>query len=200
MAAGEAPRLIRVYVVKGSANVSCQDCGHAIRECYVVQIGDAERTVGSECVKAVLGIGGNDAERYQRRIAAARRQWKKQEPAPLEGEDQSDYINRRVREMNHAGSAYRMMTQVVGRYLYDTLQRRVWARGIYDSKSSCVFCSPCPGNYDTCKCQRCIDLRQQRSAFRKALDEEKEALISEIETAHSANRYDFWQRPAYRLP
>src|SRR5262245_29615370 len=94
-------RLVDVYLCDDFT--TCQACGHDIKWRYVIQNGDRQMTVGSECAITLLGPDAANLDRRAKRAAA---QWRKQEPAPLAGEAREQYIARRMVEMTNARRAH----------------------------------------------------------------------------------------------
>lgn len=82
----------------------CQSCGHEIHNLYEVEITpESSLTVGSECVKKMLGLTGAQAiTRHERRAA---KEWRELAEKPA-NEERGDYIARRISEQWQARKAW----------------------------------------------------------------------------------------------
>lgn len=86
---------------------SCEHCGHAIKEVFVITNGTVTMNVGSDCVvNLVSPLERSASELITKRMSRAASQFRKNEPAAKQGETRTEYINRRVAEMANAFKAY----------------------------------------------------------------------------------------------
>lgn len=98
-----------VFTVVGYQEVehlrACDNCGHEIKRLYTIKGAGQRHVVGSECVIILCGRAAVD--RTERRAKRAATQFRKNTPPARPGETKADYVNRRVREMANAMTAYK---------------------------------------------------------------------------------------------
>lgn len=89
---------------------TCQNCGHGIAQCFYIQHKETKLTivVGCECVGHLLTDDHvQSVERNRTRLTRAAAQWRKQLPPALPNETRTEYINRRLKEMDNASKAHK---------------------------------------------------------------------------------------------
>ncbi len=195
------PELLNVYLAKRN----CEDCGHDIRECYEVRFDNgAVKTVGSTCIVSVMGVVPERKALLERRMKAARRQWKRCDPAPREGEDQTAYVNRRLREMEGARAAWETSQKYNVRRILNMAEQALYEKhGWLRSRTDCPphISFEYGHTSDLSTCPVCAQRHKEAQEYYQALAEEEARLKRELlEEPFGANLFDFWYKPAYKLP
>lgn len=207
---------LAAYYLRDGGCDTCQACGHEIKHVFVIRNHNgAMMNVGSECVNSWLAPDErNKAELIERRTNRASAQWRKKDPKPRDGETRTDYINRRVAEMDNAMKAAKAWGGMFARTsLYELARRSLAQKGVEDPSRTLRYSRHTAGEFDlvnerdghegkyqvSCPaCQRQeaehTKARQEYEAARLA---EIERITAEFEAKYNANRYDFervmWQ-------
>ena len=193
-------RCMRVYYSK--VGQSCASCGTPIHNCFVIETDEGgEITVGSECAITLLGAFG--VRTHETDIKRAMREWRKQQPAPHEGETREDYITRRLAEREHAKRAWQAWQAMKTRDAFgashrNTARRRLAARGIRDPYDVAYTHRRIHDVRDD-NCALCLSLTEEFRVWPQLLAQEEEAMAAEIEQRYRANRADFVGVPAWRV-
>lgn len=206
--------LAAYYLLDGGCD-TCQACGHEIKHVFVIRNHNgAAMNVGSECVNSWLAPDErNKAELIERRTNRAAAQWRKKDPQPRDGETRTDYINRRVAEMDNAMKAAKVWAGSFARMsLHSLAGHNLKSQGIEDPYHR-RFSPHTAGEFDlvnereghegkhSVACPMCQKQVAERDAefaiYRDAVQTEIERITTEFEAKHNANRYDFqrvmWQ-------
>ena len=199
------PALQQVYYVKpdperGIHGRSCESCGHDICWCYVVKLDDGgTMTLGSDCVASLLDpTAGQLLKKYAN---AAAREWLKKVPAPRDGESRAEYINRRIAEKTNARRAWQHWKALAtdGGYGWRsqrfTAEQRLTNRGVTNPKGRKSHYYHC----HTYQCRTCAEAIAAVPAYDQAVRDELSTMLREIEDACHANRFDFVDKPAWRI-
>lgn len=186
----------RFLRVEQLATVSshCENCGHAIAQCYFIEHIDTaqQMRVGCECVVLLLLPGQKISfDLARRRLNRAEAQWTRQVPAPRAGETRDQYINRRIREAGNALDAHKEWTATLANDTLESMAEQALKKQRYQNPLH--YCFGKPPSEET---------RQQRkgliAAWDALLDIECKAVIRRFEEKWCASHFDF-SRPTWEV-
>jgi hypothetical protein len=207
--------LYNTYIESPAPCSSCENCGHEIRDLYYLSNTDNNKVmvVGSECFKHLLAPNEVvNAEKARKRMERAKRQYRENKPQRKENETKSEYISRRLCEMQNAMIAYKgYAAAFVKISLYEMARRRLMESlpSPRETRFERIFRHQTSYTLDIMNtehghsgsihsCETCKRIAELNAAWEKLRQEEERLIMREFEVKYQANLFDFY-RPIWEV-